>query len=246
MKPSFFFFVGIMPLIMMSCQNEGCTNPQATNFNEEATLDDGTCYLPGDPVLFDGYSYDVIQIGDQYWFAENLRTTTYASGETLPKIPNYSDWSSTSAGAYCNPNNSSAAVSVYGRFYNRFSVTAPQGLCPTGWHIPSDEDWLTLIEYVGLLGYTGQEGCALRASELWDEFWCSEGDPFSFSSLPAGSRRDDGSYDMNNRTASWWSSTLDESGNPKFWWDYDILPGLDESPDGVSGNNGLCIRCIMD
>lgn len=66
-----------------SCEFSGCTDPDAVNYDAEAVEDDGSCEFELLPVTFDGYAYEVVQIGEQVWFAENLRTTVYAGGDEL-------------------------------------------------------------------------------------------------------------------------------------------------------------------
>ncbi|MGB0511453.1 MAG: hypothetical protein ACPGGB_11080, partial [Flavobacteriales bacterium] len=68
-----------------SCDYLGCTDSEAVNYDETATIDDGSCVLLEDlQPTFDGYTYGVVQIGDQVWFSENLRTTVYANGSQIP------------------------------------------------------------------------------------------------------------------------------------------------------------------
>ena len=89
------FLLFALPLVLVSCNpdeddNElsGCMDPEAANFNPDATIDDGSCVFDGplecggaSMVNFDGYTYDLVAIGDQCWFAENLRNEHYANGE---------------------------------------------------------------------------------------------------------------------------------------------------------------------
>jgi len=99
----------------------------------------------------DGNVYPVITIGEQTWMAENLRVTRYRNGDTISTTfsptedisfedqPEY-HW------AY---NGIESNAAIYGRLYTWYVVNDTCGLCPQGWHIPSDIEWKTLTDYVG-------------------------------------------------------------------------------------------------
>jgi len=109
----------------------------------------------------DDNEYSVVLIGDQCWFSENLRTTTFANGEDVPYTPDASDWNeswSTQAPAfsvfYYNGHNTDGIdsyddmVEAYGKIYNWYAVDDARGLCPEGWHVPSLSDWNQLESYI--------------------------------------------------------------------------------------------------
>ena len=83
------------------CIGCGCTDPEAGNYNPEAVIEDGSCvYGPSEcggvsTVTYDGYTYDLVAIGDQCWFAENLRNEHYANGDAIPGDLSMSEWAST-------------------------------------------------------------------------------------------------------------------------------------------------------
>ena len=83
-------------------------------------------------------------IGDQCWFAENLRSENYENGDAIPSNLGPFDWKNTVSGA-------SAAhdLEVYGRLYNWYAVDDGRGLCPSGWHVPSDGEWTVLTDHLG-------------------------------------------------------------------------------------------------
>ena len=92
----------------------------------------------------DGYNYSTVQIGNQCWFSENLRTTIYADGTGIPQVSDNGAWTDLDSGARCDYNNDAANVGTYGRMYNWFAATDVAGLCPTGWHVPTTEEWTQL------------------------------------------------------------------------------------------------------
>lgn len=116
-------------------------------------------------VTFDGYDYDLVAIGGQCWFAENLRTEHYTNGDLIPANLTDSEWNSTTSGAVavygegsgcdnwspdgdaCDP---AWSLNEYGRLYNWFAVDDDRGLCPTGWHVPTDGEWMTLEMELGM------------------------------------------------------------------------------------------------
>ena len=146
-------------LFTFVCPVSGCTDETAGNYSPEAVIEDGSCvYGPlecggASSVTFDGYTYDLVAIGDQCWFAENLRTEHYTNGDAIPANLTDGEWSSTNSGAVavygedagcedyspdgdaCDP---SWSLNEYGRLYNWYAVDDARGLCPTGWHVPTD------------------------------------------------------------------------------------------------------------
>ena len=135
----------------------GCTDPLAENYNESVDTDDGSCFYPwacGDPLEYQGYDYETVQIGEQCWFAENLRAENYLNGEAITSVidqPDYNSlWLNTSA-------NEEGALNVYpqyesnGMVYNWYAVADDNGLCPEGWSVPSKSNYESLVEYAELV-----------------------------------------------------------------------------------------------
>ena len=150
----------------------------------------------------DGYDYAVVEIGDQCWFAENLRTTVYADGSAIPEETDNTAWAGLSTGARCDYDNDASNVATYGRLYNWYAATDAAELCPTGWHVPTDDEWTALETYLGANGHSGTEGAALKATSGW-ESGGNGTDDFGFSALPGGIRGyDDGYFTMPGATAT--------------------------------------------
>ena len=94
-------------------------------------------------------SYPVIRIGNQLWMAENLRTTTFNDGTNIPIIYDNKLWSRMISPGYCSYNNDAGKYKTqYGILYNGYTVSTGK-LCPLGWHVPSEAEWLTLTNYCG-------------------------------------------------------------------------------------------------
>ena len=220
---------------------EGCMDPAADNYNAAANTDDGSCLIPGCMIpvsacvspTMDGYSYDVVRIGCQCWFAENLRTTTYADGTPIPDEVDEGDWSwlwTGASGVYgegsegfpcvgceicqdyspdVNACDSAQSLPAYGRHYNWYAVDDARGLCPTGWHVPTDGEWTDLENYITSQGFAEDENCPpLKTTTGWYD-GRNGTDDFGFSAVPAGFRAQGcgAGWNKAGRTAYFWTST---------------------------------------
>ena len=164
----------------------------------------------GEAITYAGVGYSTVQIGDQCWFAENLRSTTYLNGEAIPQNLNEGDWSSTTSGAMTFYNNGPA----YGGLYNWFAVDDARGLCPSGWHVPTDGEWMTMEMALGMseadansqeFRGTGQ-GTQMKTTFGW--YYDGNGTNSSgFSGLPGGVRSDNGLFYLAGDRGFWWSSS---------------------------------------
>ena len=229
----------------------GCMDEEACNYDATAAIDDGSCEYEscapmfetcGDLVSYQGYDYSTVQIGEQCWFAENLRNEQYANGDSIPSDLSEEVWSTTSNGAvaiygdeagYCdhyslvfNACDELQALEEYGRLYNWFAVVDARNLCPSGWHVSTDEDWMDLEIALGMndtelnnSGWRGTtQGSQLKATYGWDggcngpsfDHECNGGgngtNSTGFSALPGG-RRGSGiqPYDFAGGNGMWWS-----------------------------------------
>ncbi|MFM7033498.1 MAG: FISUMP domain-containing protein, partial [Bacteroidota bacterium] len=92
----------------------------------------------------DNNSYNTVQIGTQCWTQSNLKVSKYRNGDNIPTGLSNSAWQGTTSGAYAIYSNDPVNDGLYGKLYNHYAVTDGRGLCPTGWHVPSDAEWTTL------------------------------------------------------------------------------------------------------
>ena len=128
------------------------------------------------PVSFQGYDYETVLIGDQCWFAENLRSENYRNGDANYSATVYGESGSCSSnsplGDACD---AEWSLMEYGRLYRWDAVEDVRGLCPSGWHVPSDSDWMTLELHLGVpeeeLNLSGGRGSneayGLKSVEGW-------------------------------------------------------------------------------
>ena len=189
-------------------------------------------------VTYDGHAYSTVLIGSQCWFAENLRNDNYADGTAIPGGLDAATWGSTTAGAFTiydeGGANEATNLATYGRLYNWYAVTDGAGLCPTGWHVPTDAEWTTLETQLG--------GASVAGGKMKSVSW--DGDNTSgFSGLPAGGRYSDGYFYLLGDDGYWWSSSPDGG--------LAIYRYLNSGLSSVFRNssnprNGFSVRCLQD
>ena len=193
----------------------------------------------GDQLEYQGYHYETVQIGEQCWFAENLRSENYENGDVIPTNLSNAEWQSSISGAMAVYGDGSLSLSEHGGLYNWYAVDDARGLCPTGWHVPSDEEWNILTDH---LGGESEAGVRMKTTYGWHEAGNGSNES-NFSGLPGGLRGNDGSYAGADYVGRWYSSTQD---GPVAWnrdliWDID---GVDRNSSSHTG--GFSIRCIKD
>jgi len=221
----------------------------------------------GDPLEHQGYDYATVLIGDQCWFAENLRSENYDNGDAIPAGLNDSEWTSTTSGAtavygegsgYCEtftPDGDACdeawSLNEYGRLYNWYAVEDVRGLCPSGRHVPTDGEWMTMEMALGMseseansIGLRGtDQGTQMKTTYGW--YGGGNGTNSSgFSSLPGGGRSDSsGNFGTAGANGYWWSSSPYASSA----W-YRDLGYDDEFVDRFDGSRryGFSVRCVRD
>ena len=204
----------------------------------------------------DNNSYNTVLIGTQCWTKENLKVTKYNDGTGIPDSTN-STWGTAALGArtgYIGVGTpSSGYVGTYGYLYNWYAATDSRKLCPTGWHVPTDGEWTSLIQFVvptetlsaTVIGTqsTAAGGKMKSTSLLWNSG--SPGtDNFGFSTLPGGFRYIDGSFQDIRNIVFFWSAT-----------EYPINQALNRNLNHFSSNVnrynypksiGGSVRCLRD
>ena len=169
----------------------------------------------------DGNVYKTVQIGTQVWMAENLKTTKYNNGTAIPNISDSIAWKNLTTGAYCWYNNSVVNKSNYGSLYNYYAVNTGN-VCPSGWHVPSNEEWDILITFLG-----GQALAGGKMKEAGNIHWIAPNTGATnssvFKALPSGSRRFEPFYGYHafnwlRSDGVWWSNSfeLPSTANPNY------------------------------
>lgn len=187
----------------------------------------------------DGNSYKTIQIGDQVWMAENLRTTKFNDGTDIPRTIENLLWVKLESPGYCWYKNVNV---TYGPLYNWHAVNSGI-LCPTGWHVPSDNEWTTLTTYLG-----GETVAGIKQKEAGLANWSSPNtgstNESGFTALPGGYRNYSGEFGNINRGGYWWSSTEKSSSDAYFRAVNYSYSNVDRSSSNK--RSGLSVRCIQD
>jgi uncharacterized protein (TIGR02145 family) len=189
-----------------------------------------------------GNVYNVVSIGTQCWMKENLKTSKYNDGTSIPTGLNGDTWQTTTSGAYAIYENNAANNTTYGKLYNWYAVNTGK-LCPAGWHIPTDAEWTILTDFLG--GETLAGGKMKSTSPLWELPNTGATNESGFSGLPGGLRSlNFGNYYDIGDYGNWWSSTEDDVTNA---WNRDTyydssIAGRDDSYKW----NGFSCRCIKD
>ena len=201
---------------------------------------------PGTPSVtdIDGNLYHTVQIGNQCWTQSNLKTSRYRNGDSIPTGLSNSDWGNTTSGAYAIYNNDPVNDGLYGKLYNWYAVNDSTGLCPTGWHVPSNADWEYIINYFG----TGSFGPGGKMKSTGTQFWLSPNigatNETGFSALPNGMRSSNGTFSGIGSYGYYWSTWSDHPSTRKRWEFRNSQTIL--APFSVGIRDGYSIRCIKD
>jgi uncharacterized protein (TIGR02145 family) len=259
MKKTIYFllFTGLIAII--SCQQSD------ELIDEQGTVAD-----------VDGNIYHTVTIGNQVWMVENLKTTHFQNGDTIPNLKLQREWANqiidSIGSAYCNYDNNPENGERYGRLYNWWVINDPRKIAPQGWHIPTPEEWDELNTYVKAnIGSSGAFDKALAANSDWevsDKYGTLEtqtgynlttNNSSGFSAMPAGFRSEEYHPEYNwpsglepyfagiHHSAKWWGINLTTNKNYAVFCNLNWF-GLRVFCDTTGGSKklGLSIRCIKD
>ena len=210
----------------------------------------------GSTVSYQGYDYQTVQIGEDCWFAENLQCANYTNGDAIQSNVSDATWSNPNgvgmvavygedAGCdswsplfnACDPEQSLAA---HGRLYNGWAVSDARGLCPSGWHVSSDEEWTTMTDGLGGLVDAAD---ALKSTAGWNG--AENGSNSSgFNAPPSGNRNNPGQFKNAGRVGFWW--TASNSAGDHLW-----ARRIEYNQDEViryhvTSRSGFAVRCVAD
>jgi uncharacterized protein (TIGR02145 family) len=198
----------------------------------------------------DNNNYPVIEIGTQLWMEENLKTTRYNDGTNIPLVTDDSSWPQLTSPGYCWFNNNETYKPIYGALYNYYVIdrtsNGNKSVCPTGWHVPTDEQWTTLTSYLG-----GDDVAGNKLKESGTAHWSRPNsgatNESGFTALPGGYRatailNEYGEFMVITTGGCWWSSAEYETSSS---WNRGLHVGI----SGVARliclkQYGFSIRCI--
>ncbi|MFM8787617.1 MAG: fibrobacter succinogenes major paralogous domain-containing protein, partial [Bacteroidota bacterium] len=206
----------------------------------------------------DNNTYNTVQIGTQCWTQSNLKVSKYRNGNPIPTGLTNTDWQTATSGAYAIYNNDPVNDGLYGKMYNHYAVADSRGLCPTGWHVPSDGEWKVLTKYLDPSADTNTTsstasttaGGALKSTATqptpggWNSPNTGASNSSGFTALPGGLRVNSGGFSNASTNEYWWSSSV-SSGS--FAWGR----GLYFNNSGInrftsSRTYGFSVRCCRD
>jgi uncharacterized protein (TIGR02145 family) len=194
----------------------------------------------------DGNVYETVWIGEQLWMAENLKVTHYNNGDAITHITNEEHWGSLDEGQYGVYDDEPTNANIYGNIYNWAVIGDIRGICPVGWHVPSDDEYTVLTDFLG-----GESVAGGKMKEAGLEHWNYDSDQISleatnesgFTGLPAGHRNtNSGDYIYMGFYGYFWSST--ENGSDLAWRRYLFHYSSGVARDTFGKPNGFSIRCL--
>ncbi len=208
----------------------------------------------------DGNVYSTVTIGNQVWLQQNLKTTRYSNGDLIgTTTPSSLDISKESTPKYqWAYDGKESNVPLHGRLYTWFAVNESRNVCPTGWHVPSNAEWITLTDYLTNNGYGyGGSRYKIAKSMAYTSGWVSDGvtagnlgndqasnNSSGFSALPSGFRIST-SFSFAGRGCYWWSATEESTTlawqGCALWYNSGFIDiGYLDKQDGFS------VRCLKD
>ena len=209
----------------------------------------------------DNNTYNTVQIGTQCWTQSNLKVSKYRNGDNIPTGLSNSAWQNTTSGAYAIYDNNPVNDGLYGKLYNHYAVTDSRGLCPTGWHVPSDGEWKVLTKYldpsadttpylINIYASTTAGGALKSTATLptpggWASPNTGATNSSGFTALPGGYRRsDNGAFSDMAACGIWWSSSVTSGSNAY----YRIMYGSNSNAGRANPyrSNGFSVRCCRD
>ena len=236
-------------------------NSSATNSILIANIDSISFFpeLPaGTYIDIDGNRYTTVTIGTQTWMVENLKTTRYRNGDTIPEVKENAAWINLTTDAYSNYANDPNNGNKFGRLYNWYAVNDSRNLAPAGWHLPSVDEWLVLQNYLIENGfnYDGSNDIDKISKSLCSTTdWAyssnagapgnrlSKNNSTGFNGLPAGGRLGSlGSFFGLGESTFWWTSSNSSITTAYYQAIFNAYSFLGDYSDLKT--SGRSIRCI--
>lgn len=206
----------------------------------------------------DGNIYHTVTIGTQTWMLENLKTTKFRNGESIPNVTDNAAWAGLTSAAWCDYDNNATYGQKYGKIYNWHAVSDNRNIAPAGWHVATVEEWLVLQNYLMKNGfnYDGSTDIdkfskSLSSKSDW-AYSPNAGAPGNqlllnnssgFNGLPAGGRLgSNGNFFGLAESTFWWTSTNSSSTNAYYQAIFNAYSFLGDYSDLKT--SGRSVRCI--
>jgi len=174
----------------------------------------------------------------------NLNVCKYRNGDDIPQVQDQNAWKALTTGAWCYAEDFAGNGPIYGKLYNTYAIYDPRGLAPLGFHVPTNDEWITLTDFLGGESVAGGK-MKLAGTQYWESPNTNASNSSNFTALPAGFRSAYGTYGGNlHRYAKWGSST--EIGNgANYGWQLYSGDGK-SSQSAFNFNAGVSIRCLAN
>ncbi len=224
-----FALVGVLFMLSISCSKKN----DSSNSTPPGTVKDA-----------DGNIYHTVTIGKQVWMVENLKTTKFNDGTSIPMVGGI-EWRDLSTPGYCWYNNDAGTYkATYGAMYNWYAVNTGK-LCPTGWHVPTDDEWSILTTYLG-----GDTAVGGKLKETGTSHWQSPNtgatNETGFTALPGGFRPTAANFCDIGNSGRWWSSTMDPYVYENVWERIISYNYIEVSRVEDLKQYGLSVRCLKN
>jgi uncharacterized protein (TIGR02145 family) len=211
-----------------------------------------SCNKPdGGPIIgkvedSEGNIYFTVEFEEQEWMKENLIISKYNNGDDIPQVQSAAEWAALTTGAYCYYYNENDKG--YGKLYNWYAVNDKRGICPEGWHVPTDNDWNILVNVYEGINLAGGKLKAVATVPDEHPRWINPNanatDESEFSAVPGGFRAADGEFKHIGSFGGWWTSTDEYNDNA---WNYGMSYN-DEEIHRFARNkkSGYSVRCVRN
>ena len=185
-----------------------------------------------------------VKIGTQQWTVKNLDVSQYRNGDIIPEVKDPKEWANLKTGAWCYYDNDLENGKIYGKLYNCYAVKDPRGLAPNGFHIPSDNEWTTLMKFLGGEQVAGGKMKSTGTS-LWQSPNTAATNEIGFKGLPGGWRDWFGEFYNIGYTGVWYKCAWYKltALTTNFGLYYDDSSALS---NGEVNINGFSVRCLRD
>jgi uncharacterized protein (TIGR02145 family) len=216
------------------------TNTAGTAYGNDLTFKTQPYSAPVTDI--DGNVYKTVIIGTQVWMAENLKVTRFRNGDSIPIITKDNVWSTNTTVACCDWCYDNRNAKFCGKYYNFRVIQDSRNVCPVGWHVPTDDEWTTLANFLG-----GEDVAGSKLKESGTKHWNNTNNAVNtsgFFALGVGVCHLAGSFYFYQTFGYWWTSTPINAN--KAWNRSMTNIGAKIYREDEDFNSGLNIRCIKD
>ena len=216
----------------------------------------------------DGNTYQSVSNCGLTFTKQNLNVSKYSDGTPIPQVQNPTQWTNLTTGAWCYYNNDTASEAVYGKLYNWYAAAGiydaasaanpalRKNLAPTGWHVPTDGEWSSLINCLDPFANGGNnfpniaggkmkaKGTIQAGTGLWQDPNTEATNESGFTGLPAGLRYTDVTFGAIGLYGYWWSSS--EFNTAIAWYRSLYYYYGNAGRGGNDKKGGFSVRCLRD